>query len=220
MKKILHLSLLLLIAQGAQAGKAPGFFVRPEGDTVWVEFQVHATRKKASFVKNQEALIYFDQLGKKHFLMPAQATVACVAFGRDTIEMHAFPNTVGIQPLSLDDDGYQFFSLEEKGKVKLFSFVDPSKAYAGGGAVGGVAVALVHTPTSYFLQYENQSLHRVKPLSFRVDMADFFREHTELADRIYRGDYSIGQLSKIVQEFNAYRAQDSYEAHDQSLEGF
>ena len=219
-KKILYLSLLLLTAQGALAGKAPGYFVSPEGDTVWVEFHVRMTRKNASFVKNQEALIYYDQLGKKQYLMPAQAKAACFAFGNDTIQMYSFPNTVGIRPLSLDDDGYQFFSLEKKGKVKLFSFVEPDKTYSGGGAVGGVALVLVHNPTSYFLQYEEQSLQRVKSLTFRVDMADFFREYTELADKIYSGDYGIDQLSMIVQEYNAYRAQDKYDTHEQSSEGF
>ncbi len=220
MKKVLYLMLLLFIGFSAGAKQAPGYIVLSAGDTIWVQFLVHGNKKNANFTRNQEALVYYDQQGKKQYLMPAQAKAAGFVWGNDTIRVYSLPNTVGIVPLSLDDDGFQFFDLKENGKVKLFSFVEPSKTYHAGGAVGGVALALLVNPTSYFLQYEDQPLVRVRPMHFKEDMADFFREHDKLVEKIYMGTYTVQDLAAMVREYNAFRAQDYYEAPEEAAEGF
>lgn len=216
MKKYHYLLLLLfLIPLVSHAKLAPGYLVRAKGDTLWVHFKIGANNKKAWFKRNQEAIIYFDAKGKKHLLMPAQAKAVGFLWNSDTVRLYSFPNTVDIYPLSLDDDGHQFFTLEAKGKVHLFSFVETETANTGG-FIGPITT----TVRSYFLQYEKHPLYRVSPKTFKADMADFFREHKQLVAKINTGKYTVENLPEMVKEYNALRAQDTYDIPAEPIDGF
>ena len=202
--------LLILITIGLfftlklEAKKVEGRIIT-NNDTVDVVFNIPVNffTRKPNYEQLQYKIRYIDLTGKKQTLRPDNANEIQFFYRDEHVRLLSKVNSIGLGRI-LSSDRSIFLKLEIDGRVKLFSYYyserSPDMNDVSAGTVTG---GHTYTVERYVLQKEDGELKRPRELTFRKDMADYFSDCTQLAEKILNKEFNRNDLSAIVNYYNS-----------------
>jgi hypothetical protein len=203
--KHIHLIILLTLAflSEAEAKKVKGRIIF-KNDTLEVTFNLKSTIwGKIDYEKVQYQVKYYDTNGKKIKLLPDDALEIQFYDADQEFRMLSRYNSLNDGRIFSKSKSI-FLALEKDGELKLFRYYY-SQASPGmyNGATGTFQATNFYTVDKYILQKGNGELKRPKDLNFKKDMASYFSDCPELAEKILSKSFVKNDLEFIVAYYNS-----------------
>jgi hypothetical protein len=194
----------MVLAPQVEAKKVDGKLVIGK-DTMDVIFNIpfKLFGEEPNYEKLQYKVKYYNSIGNKITVIPDNAKEFWFTYEGEFVRMLSRKNTIGLGSI-FNVSSNIFLRLEMEGAVNLFNYYETRSSPgmyggAGGAMVGGYSYGV----DSYILQKGNGELKKPKGLSFKKDMADYFSDCPELAEKIEKKDFRKNDLEEIVRFYNS-----------------
>jgi len=205
MKKISFLIILgLILSIETEAKKLEGKILF-DNDAVHVKFfiPVNVFSKEINYEKLQYKIKYFDSTGNKFVIKPDQAVEVRFIYKNEEVRILSRYNSLRLGNVFSVNQRI-FLKLEIDGKLKMFKYYYTESSlmmYNSSSEVttGGYSYQV----DKYILQKGSQELVKVKDLTFRKDMMEYFKDCPDLSQMIERKEYRKRDLKKIVSYYNS-----------------
>jgi hypothetical protein len=195
----------LFLVFHAEAKKIQGkiVFINETKEVVF-NIPVKFFTQEPNYEKLQYKVRYYDASGKKVTLRPTNAQEIQFTHNFKNIRMLSTNNTLGLGSLFTNNTKI-FLHLEMDGQLKLFRFYyTQNNAGMYNPSTGGMTGGYSYTVENYILQKGDGELKRPRGITFKKDMAEYFKECPKLVEMIESKDFRKGDLESIVRFYNSY----------------
>jgi hypothetical protein len=203
MKKLLIIGFLMLIVANAWARKVKGYIVK-DGKSREVTFNVRVNflADEPNLEKLQFRVKYYDENGKKHILLPTDASEISFDLGGTPVRMVSVTNTLNLGSI-FSSNPRVFLKIEIDGPLKMYRYYytqhNPSM-YTGAGV--GFSTGYSYTLDNVVFQKGNGILKNIKGLGWKKDMMEYFEDCPALAGLIENKDLKRRDVEAIVTFYN------------------
>lgn len=196
---------VLILANEAEAKKIDGkiFF---KNDTLEVIFKIpiNIFSKEINFEKLQYKIKYFDSAKNMVVIKPDQAEEIRFFYQAEEVRMLSRYSTRRLK--SAFSKNYKIFlKLEIDGNIKLFKYYHTESSplmYNSSSEL--ITEGISYQVDKCFLQKGSQELAKIKGLTFRKDMMEYFNDCSELSQKIENKEYRKKDIESIVNYYNSY----------------
>jgi hypothetical protein len=188
----------------SEARKLEGTIVM-DNETIKVVFNIPFAFLKAvpNYEMLQRKVKYFDDKGNKMTLRPGQAKEIRFSYKGKEIRMLSRYDEDGLT-YNVPRDRNIFLKLEIDGKLKLFKYYyTENSPNVHDASTGPATNADSYRIERYILQNENGKLKRIKGLTFKRDMTEYFRDCPGLVHKIENKEFRKRDLELMVSFYNS-----------------
>lgn len=205
MKRIFFVLTVLIFTYSHLKAKKVDGKILYEDDTVNVTFNipVKLLLQEPNYERIQYKIKFYDSSGKKVVLKPDQAKEIRFMYGSQEIRMLSRPNSLQ-SGIIFSINSNIFLKLEIDGELKMFSYYYTQNSPGMYNTSTGMASpGYAYSVERYILQKENEELKRLKGLSFRKDMMEYFIDCPALSRKIEDRVLKKSDLEAIVRFYNS-----------------
>jgi hypothetical protein len=196
--------IVLMIAIKTEAKKIEGEILF-KNDTLDVIFKIpiNLFSKEINYEKLQYKIKYSDSTGNKFAIKPDQANEIRFIYKNEEVRILSRYNSLRLGNI-FSMNKKIFLKLEIDGKLKMFKyyFTESSPVMYNSSSevtTGGYS----HSEDKYILQKGEEELVRLKGLTFRKDMMEYFIDCHELSKKIQSKEYRKKDIETIVSYYNS-----------------
>lgn len=177
-----------------------------ENDTIDVTFNIPIKffTQELNYEKLQNKVKYYDSSGEIIILKPEYAKEIQFKYENKNVRMLSRSNSIGVGNI-FKKGAKIFLKLESDGKLKLFNYYQtqfsPGMYNDPTGSMSGGTIISVE---NYILQKGDGELKRLKGLTFKKDMAEYFSDCPALVAKIESKDFRKRDMNIIVRFYNSY----------------
>jgi hypothetical protein len=202
----LFIIVAIMLTFQAEAKKIAGRIIYEKNDTTYVTLNVpfKLLSSEPNYEKLQYKVKYFNPSGVKIIVKPDQAKEIQFNYNNENIRMISVYNSLMLGNLFTNCDNI-FLKLEIDGKLKLFSYyyTQQSAGYYNA-ATGTMSGGSAYSIEKYILQKGNEELVQPYGLGFKKDMAEYFSDCLELAQKIRNKEFRKNDIEAIVHYYNSH----------------
>lgn len=200
-KRLLIIAILLIFFNQVEAKKIPGYFISNSNDTVRVTFNISVSSTRPYFDSMEWRIKYYDAKNKKHILLPNMAREISLNYKGKQFIMLSEKNTLGFVGSPTREHEYIFLHLLKSGKVMLFKYYRKAPGPGMNNEFGGES-AYFYGADDYILKKGQQALFKVRDITFKKDMSEYFSDDPDIVQKIEDKTYKIRDIEEMVDEYN------------------
>jgi hypothetical protein len=197
--------IVLMIANETEAKKIEGK-VLFKNDTLDVIFKIpiNIFSKEINFEKLQYKIKYIDSAKNTVVIKSNQAEEIRFLYQDEEVRMLSRYTNDRLE--NVFSNNYKIFlKLEIDGKIKLFKYYQTeSSPVMYNSSSDLITEGISYQVDKCFLQKDSQELIRIKGLTFRKDMMEYFSDCHDVFQKIENKEYRKKDIETIVNYYNSY----------------